>query len=152
MKKIIIVIMIIVSSVFASSTFNYNSKTPLDGKSLLVTLTSDSNLKLGMAMHLSMSALKKGANVIIFAGADVIPFLKKNDAPNTVFLASQAKNKKISDVFKLFIKNGGKIFVCNKCTKYFSLKQTNMIDGANIVHSKKYFDLLFYQTDKHIEF
>lgn len=152
MKKIILSIMIIASSVFASATFDYKSKTPLVGKSLLVTLTSDSNLKLGMAMHLSMSAVKKGANVVIFAGANVVPFLKKKDAPNTVFLASHSKSRKVSDVFKMFVKNGGKIFVCYKCAKSFGLKQTDMIQGATIVHSKKYFDLLFYKPGKHIEF
>lgn len=152
MKKIILLFILTLSSLFASNTssgFDYQSKSPLLGKSILITLTSTENLKLGMGMHLSMSALNKGAKVYIFTGANVVPFLKKNGAPNTTFVSS---GKKISNVFKTFISKGGKVFICAACAKHFHLKQKDVIEGVKIIHSKKYYDLLFYQTNKNIEF
>lgn len=122
---------------------------PLNGKHLFVTLTTKEPLKAGMAISLSISALKKGSKVNMFIGADAMKYVWNTNGSKEIF---PPKNMLITDLLKRFMELGGRVMICKMCVKSSGRSADNILTGATVNNSLDYFDELMFKSTSNLEF
>lgn len=132
-----------------------DSKLPLKGKSLLITINSYELEKMRLISDLAISASEKGADVNIFITSFCMKkMLEKNDS-----MTNKAMKILRKDVFvdyyatlKIFEEFNGKIYVDENIKLISNNFNNDFFKEFSPISMDEYWNLLFFKSDKNLEF
>jgi len=123
-------------------------KPTLNGKKMLIMISSGELEKAGMGLALGLSATKQGIEVTIVLGAKALTSAKLKGKQN-LFLAKQMTHR---EILKKAIENGAHVRICHMCAEALGLGQEDFIEGAKIVKSDKIFEKMYEESTKVLSF
>jgi len=150
MKKILLTLLTLtVLSLNASETLTTKEDVkPLEGKKMVIVISSGEIEKAGMGMTLGLSAAKKGANVTIVIGANALKYARL-EGDQHLFLAKKLTHR---EILLKAIKNGANVQICYMCAKALGLTDKDFIKGSKVVKSLKIFNKIYEDGAKVLSF
>ncbi|MCB0997994.1 MAG: DsrE family protein [Ilumatobacteraceae bacterium] len=101
---------------------------PVEGRGLLVNVTTDDTWSANMAFSLATNAAGQGLDVIVFLNVRGVYLADAERMPATEGTSDQNLHEKIAAL----VDAGAKVIVCPSCAMEAGLTQDDLVDGAVI--------------------
>jgi len=121
---------------------------PLNGKKLVIVVSSGELEKAGMGFALGLSAINKGVQTTIVIGAKALNSAKLEGIQNKFI----AKNMTHREILQKAIKAGALVQIYSMSAKALGLGQEDFIKGVKIVKSINIFEKMYEENTKLLSF
>ncbi|MCH9740238.1 MAG: DsrE family protein [Epsilonproteobacteria bacterium] len=139
-KQTLKALMVGLVAIFMFTTQVQADEKPLNGKNLVVFVSSSDVNKAGMGLTIGMAAsAKAGANVTIVVGAGATQYILK-DGKNSYF---KPMDKSLQEVVKMAIDSGANVYLCGMFAKALGLSNADLVTGAKVVEGADIFGKLY---------